>query len=45
MKLGLSVYDSWDAHGFRSVGKHDEFTEVEVKVNFNSMVSSEIECR
>lgn len=31
--------------GFRSDGKHDGFTEVESKVNLNSKVSAEMECR
>lgn len=31
--------------GFRSDGKHDGFTEVESKVNLNSEVPTEMECR
>lgn len=44
MQRRLSVSERpYDA--FRSDGKHDGFTGVESKVNLNSEVSNEMECR
>lgn len=45
MQVRLSLYESREADGLRSDGKHDRFTEAERKVNLNSKVSAEMECR